>query len=291
MADILVVGNATLDIVNLVDSYPREDDEVRASAQFRRRGGNAANTAVALAQLGHATAFAGTLADEPNGRTILDDLTQHGVTTAHVRMIAQGKVPTSYVSLSRATGSRTIVHYRDLPEYAATDFTCIPLEGIDWIHFEGRNLDEVRHMLRDSRTREPHVRLSLEAEKPRPGMEALFADVDVVLFSRVYARHHGFEEAAGFLHAQHARHPHAVLACGWGAEGAWAMSPAGELVSTPAFPPPQVVDTLGAGDVFNAGMIDALARGAALQDALVHAARIAGHKCGRHGIELKPEPS
>lgn len=286
MAHILVVGNATLDIVNLVDSYPREDDEVRAVAQFRRRGGNAANTAVALAQLGHATAFAGTLTDEPDGRTILDDLTQHGVTTAHVRMVAQGKVPTSYVSLSRATGSRTIVHYRDLPEYAAAEFARIPLEGIDWIHFEGRNLDEVQPMLRDSRTRAPQARLSLEAEKPRPGMEALFADVDVVLFSRVYARHHGFEDAAGFLCAQHARHSHAVLACGWGTEGAWAMAPTGEQLYTPAFPPPQVVDTLGAGDVFNAGMIDALARRTTLQDALVHAARIAGRKCGRYGIEV-----
>lgn len=290
MTRILVVGNATLDIVNLVDSYPREDDEVRASAQFRRRGGNAANTAVALAQLGHATAFAGTLADEPDGQTILDDLTRHGVNTAHVRMIAQGKAPTSYVSLSRATGSRTIVHYRDLPEYPAADFARIPLEDFDWIHFEGRNLDEVMHMLRDSRSRAPRARLSLEAEKPRPGMEALFAHVDVVLFSRVYARHHGFEGAATFLRAQHARHPHAALACGWGAEGAWAISPAGELVSTPAFPPPQVVDTLGAGDVFNAGMIDALVRGATLQDALVHAARVAGDKCGRHGIDVRPIP-
>jgi ketohexokinase len=285
MARVLVVGNATLDIVNLVDRYPHEDEEVRASAQFRRRGGNAANTAVALAQLGHTTAFVGTLADEPDGRTILDDFARHGVITDQVHTIAQGKVPTSYVSLSRATGSRTIVHYRDLPEYRAADFAHIDFTGIDWIHFEGRNLDEVTLMLRDCRARAPHARLSLEAEKPRAGMEALFAWMDVVLCSRGYAEHHGYTHAEEFLREQHARHPQAVFACGWGALGAFAVAN-GKVLFTPAFAPPKVVDTLGAGDIFNAGFIDALLRDQPPAEALIHAARLAGHKCGQYGIEL-----
>ncbi|VAX01070.1 hypothetical protein MNBD_GAMMA19-1040, partial [hydrothermal vent metagenome] len=53
MARVLVVGIATLDIINTVDDYPEEDTEVRASTQVMRRGGNACNTAVVLQQLGH----------------------------------------------------------------------------------------------------------------------------------------------------------------------------------------------------------------------------------------------
>jgi len=284
MARVLVVGNATLDIVHLVETYPREDDEVRAGAQFRRRGGNAANTAVALAQLGHDVAFLGTLADEPDARTLLEDFAEQGVDTAHVRTVAGGKVPTSYVTLSRATGSRTIVHYRDLGEYRAADFAHVDVQSAAWVHFEGRNLDELAKMLRDCRARQPRAVLSLEAEKPRPGLEALFGLVDVVLFSRGYALHHGHARAEDLLRAVHAQHPQLTLACGWGAEGAWAAAPSGELLFTPAFAPPQVVDTLGAGDVFNAGMIDALVRSAPLAEALAHGAQVAGRKCGHHGI-------
>ena len=39
MAKILAVGIATLDIINLVDSYPSEDTEVRALSQRKLRGG------------------------------------------------------------------------------------------------------------------------------------------------------------------------------------------------------------------------------------------------------------
>ena len=45
MSRILVVGNATLDIIHSVDHYPAEDEELRASTQRRVRGGNAATTA------------------------------------------------------------------------------------------------------------------------------------------------------------------------------------------------------------------------------------------------------
>ena len=51
MAKLLGIGNATLDVIHLVDGYPRENDEVRARERYVRRGGNTANTLVVLSQL------------------------------------------------------------------------------------------------------------------------------------------------------------------------------------------------------------------------------------------------
>jgi len=45
-----------------------------------------------------------------------------------------------------------------------------------------------------------------------------------------------------------------------------------------------VVDTLGAGDVFNAGLIHQLAQGHGLDIALIEASRLAGKKCGVYGL-------
>src|SRR5512139_1398226 len=122
LSRILAVGNATLDIINTVDGYPAEDMEVRAIAQQIRRGGNAANTLVALNQLGHHSSWAGTLANEPDGSLILADLLRNHINTGAVHTVAHGKVPTSYVALNQRNGSRTIIHYRDLPEYHHSDF-------------------------------------------------------------------------------------------------------------------------------------------------------------------------
>jgi len=285
MARILAVGNATLDIINVVDRYPHEDQEIRALSQHHQRGGNTANTLVALSQLGNDCAWAGTLAAEPDAQLIRDDLLAHGVDLSAVHTVPHGKVPTSYVTLSRHSGSRTIVHFRDLPEYDAHHFNAIDLAGFDWVHFEGRNLEEISQMLLRIRRERPELRCSLEAEKPRPGIEKLFAKVDVLMFSKEYALHQGCQSAAEFLEQMEKQGLHAEMSCAWGAEGAYALTREGKIIHTPAFPPPKVVDTLGAGDVFNAGLIDQLVRECAIETAIIEAARLAGKKCGKYGLD------
>lgn len=53
----------------------------------------------------------------------------------------------------------------------------------------------------------------------------------------------------------------AVLICAWAEKGADAMGPDGAVVHSDAFPPEALVDTLGAGDTFNASVIFSLCNG------------------------------
>ncbi len=285
MARILAVGNATLDVINVVDDYPQEDQEVRASSQQFRRGGNACNTLAVLSQLGNDCSWAGTLADEPDAAMIRADLEEHTIDYTAVHTTGRGKVPTSYISLSRLNGSRTIVHYRDLPEYRFADFSRIDLNTLDWIHFEGRNIDELKRMLVHARADQPNLLVSLEVEKPREGIEELFGYADLLLFSKEYALHSGSHDSENFLQKMATRKLDALLSCTWGEKGASAIDREGTLFHAPAFPPALVVDTLGAGDTFNAGMIDQLLQGHSLEMALIEASRLAGKKCGRYGLK------
>ena len=285
MARILGIGNAAVDIINRVERYPAEDDEVRALDQRRVRGGNCANTLAVLAQLGHDCAWGGTLADDPEAAVIRDDLTGHGIDLTPAHEVPGGAVPTSYVTLSAQTGSRTIVHYRDLPEYPAEAFAALDLAGYDWVHFEGRNLDGIGPMLERLRAQRPGLPCSLEVEKPRDGIERLFPLVDLVLFSRVYAEARGCDDPQSFLAGVRERAPHADRVCAWGADGAYGLTADGEGFAVDAFPPPRVVDTLGAGDVFNAGVIDGRVGGMPLAAAVEAGARLAGRKCGQEGLD------
>lgn len=284
MAHILAVGNATLDVINIVDSYPHEDQEVRAQSQHRNRGGNATNTLVVLSQLGHDCAWAGTLAAEPDAERIEADLHEHRIDLGAVHTVANGKVPTSYVTLSRLSGSRTIVHFRDLPEYHSRDFARIDLERFDWIHFEGRNVAEVKVMLERLHREQPQVRCSIEVEKQREGIEQLFGYADLLMFSREYALRMGSQSAGQFLQRMQRMGLSAQMTCTWGERGAHALNREGEIFHAPAFSPSLVVDTLGAGDVFNAGIIDQLVQGHSLELALIEASRLAGKKCGLYGL-------
>ena len=278
---ILGVGIATLDVISVVDRYPSEDAEVRALERHQRRGGNCTNSLAVLAQLGHRVSWAGTVADDAESSVLLAAMAHEHI-DAMRRVVCPGaRTPLSHVVVSRATGSRTIVHHRDLPELDAAAFAEVPLQGYDWVHFEGRNVPALGTML--ERVRDFGTPCSLEIEKPREGIEALLALPDLLLFSRYYARHCGFASASRFLQALPRRTSQAAF-CGWGEEGGWAIGQDGGTHHSPAYPPPAVLDTLGAGDAFNAACIDGVLRGLSAAATLREACRLAGTKCGRPGL-------
>ena len=289
MTRVLGIGVATYDVINTVEAYPPEDAKVRIIEQRTARGGNAANTLEVLSRLGCQCAWGGVLAADAASEWIREDLQRCGVDTRHARTEAHGTAPTSYILLSRATGSRTIAHLRNLPEFSDVDFARIDVSGYDWIHFEGRNIEATLNML-TSLARDRHRAVcSVEVEKPRDGIEQLFEHAPVLLFSRDYVRAIGWTAAVEFLEDMHRRLPRSQVICTWGEAGAYAVGPEGRLLHLPAHPPPAVVETVGAGDTFNAGVIHRLAARGTLEEALAQGCRLAGNKCGRVGFEVAIE--
>lgn len=287
MSQILLAGTATLDIVNTVERYPQEDDEIRARASRASSGGNAANSAAVLASLGHQAHLCAVLSDDVSSAGLRDALQSAGVDLRHCPQ-RHGATPTSYITLSAANGSRTIIHHRNLPELEVEDIARIPLEDYDWVHFEGRNVATTAQQIRLARRRLRDQPISVEIEKPRPGIQRLFPYADVLLFSRAFARAYGFTAASELLVALRPQAPQAILICAWGEEGAWALAHGQrrqcDCAHAPAFDAGPTVDSLGAGDTFNAGVIDALSSGALLDEALAHANRRAGLKVAREGL-------
>jgi ketohexokinase len=284
MARILGIGNATLDSIHTVDDYPPENAEVRCTARELCCGGNTANLLVVLAQLGHTCSLAGVLTDDSEGRRVSGDLVSNGVDITPCHTSSTGTMPVSSVLLSAATGSRTIVHYRDLPEYTYRDFSSLDLQLFDWLHFEGRNIVALKDMLHWSREHYPAIPRSLEVEKPRDGIEDLFGLADVLLFSRDYVRHRKYGQPEQLLQVIHADFPEALLFCTWGGKGAIAIDRHGQVYRQPALAPDRVIDTLGAGDTFNAAVINGSLAGLDSAELLYQACVLAGRKCTQHGF-------
>jgi len=285
MTNILAVGIATLDIINTVDSYPAENAEVRALSQRCCRGGNAANTLTVLQQLGNQCSWLGVLSNEPSSALIHNDFTRSGINYQSAYLYDGGKTPTSYVTLNKKNGSRTIVHHRDLPEFSFESFKAVDLTPYDWIHFEGRNVAETVKMVLHANTCAPNTPISIEIEKQRPGIEELFPLANYLIFSHDYAVQQGLEQPEELLYTvrQAAENTHIIST--WGETGAYALNVDGTLHHSISFPPPIIVDTLGAGDTFNAGLIHALSNHHDLGSALIEACRLAGKKCGIEGFQ------
>jgi fructokinase len=257
-----VVGEALIDL-----SAPADD-----GASIARPGGSPMNVAIGLARLGQPTAFAGRLSDDPIGTLLRRHLERSGV---DLRYVTESTDP-STIALVELSGGQARYEFSlrgaDF-QWTADELAFLPGGAVavhfgslaSWLPPGAAAIAAVVGRLRADGSilisYDPNVRPSLlpDAAAARRQIEASIGLAHVVKASS--------EDLAWLYGAQTAE----AAAERWlelgtelvvitaGPDGATAWTRGHPPVTRPAFPSP-LADTVGAGDAFMSGLLDALAR-------------------------------
>ena len=279
MTTILTVGVAVIDIVMSVDSLPRKPEKYRARDAAIVGGGCAANAAAAVARLGGRSLLAARTGQDQIGDMIVAGLAGEGVDCTLVRRIPGGRSSFSSIYVD-AAGDRQIVNFRDM----ALSFDA------SWL--EQRIPDNVDAVLADTRWPQgAAVAMKVARARGIPGIldaEAPVREADDALrqASHIAFSAQGLRDFAGVDDLDDALAKAREETSAWvcvtdGAAGVTFFED-GERANEPAFPV-DVVDTLGAGDVWHGAFALALGEGQRARSAIRFASAVAALKCTRFG--------
>jgi fructokinase len=295
---ITVVGEALLDLVAGADAH----------SFAAHPGGSPANVAVGLARLGVPVTLATQLGDDLPGRLVADHLRASDV----VLQLLPARSSSTSLALA-AVDERGVASYDfrlawDVTQgpAIATDCVCLHTGSLATALAPGADVLEAL-MAREHRrgavtiSLDPNIRPSLagsrDAERSRVERQASLADIVKVSSEDLHWLYPDLEPMA--VASRWLASGPALVVVTLGAEGAYGRTRAAE-VNRPARPV-HVVDTVGAGDAFTSGLLDALRRsdrlgGAnhgrlaamdaeALGDAVDFAMEVAAMTCARAGAE------
>lgn len=306
MNEVVVIGDANVDIIV---PFPKFVDETRSRTTWEQPqmqgGGTCANTAVALSRLAVPVLFIGTIGDDQYGQYVRRTFSDAGVDTTG--LVADSRWNTVGVfAFVDEHGERYLWGWpREKQSFKELDADMIPMHRVrsaSWLHASGMV------MAYDTSARETLIHVFEEAHAAGvptsfdlnlrilngeldssmyQALSRLIPNVDYLLGSgpdefSYMGEHSSWKDNA----AEFATGGRTVIVRD-GARGAYALQN-GMCYEEAAFPI-EVEDTLGAGDVFNAGFIMAMLHKHTLREALIISNAVSAYTVERKGSRSSPD--
>lgn len=249
-ADMLAIGENSLDFVGVGPSVRGFPDKASLSSFSQMVGGQAATAAVACARQGFRARYLGAFGDDGFGREVRLTLEGAGV---EVIAVERTGVPsrTALILVDEATGDRSVLERLD------------PALRLDANGVDRAAVEQARTLLVDATHPDASIaalRLAraggiptiVDVDRAVPQAEAILALADVAIVPRGFLARWGREPGAALASLAAEFRP-AVAIATLGAEGALARIGTHEVL-VPGYRVP-VVDTTGAGDAFRGGLV------------------------------------
>lgn len=302
ISGVCVLGDPAVDLIVRLPEK-RNGEKVMLHEPNLYPGGSGANTAVALARLGIHTQFIGTVGKDQYGQAVVDDFVSEHVEIDQL-FIEPALSTVCVFAFVDQDGERYLWGWpRSNQAYTAIEFEKLDLERIrqaGWLHTTGlllakessgryTTLDVLKWAHKNGVVTSLDLNLRISADS----LEKTYQDVvNRAVSSSKYIL--GSEQEFALLHASHDWQKavaeldrlQKIIVVRRGEQGSILFTQ-GQHIESPAFRV-KVVDTVGAGDVFDAGFISALLHEQDYATALQWGNAVAGYTIMNEGARTSP---
>ncbi|XP_022758568.1 uncharacterized protein LOC111305361 [Durio zibethinus] len=172
---VLGCGAVSVDFLATVASYPNPDDKIRSTSLKVQGGGNAGNALTCAARLGLNPRLISKVANDAQGKSILEELEADGVNTSFFIVSEEGNSPFTYVIVDNQTKTRTCIHTPGYPPLIPGELSksslLSALDGANMVYFDGRQHETALVVAKEA-TRK-NIPILVEAERKREGLDDL----------------------------------------------------------------------------------------------------------------------
>lgn len=273
MASGIFVGLSTIDVVYGVDEFPAANTKIAARSQEIFVGGPATNAAVTFARLGGEAALVTASGRSTLAALVQDELKKYKVQLVDLNPESEGAPALSSVTVDRH-GNRNVVSanaIRVVPPQAKVDANL--LDNARALMMDGHFMEACQTWASAAKARSKPV--VLDGGSWKDGTEQLLKSVHTAICSADFLPPgcSSRDEVVEFLKNRGV----ANIAITNGAEAIHFVS--GQSSGTIAVPQVEVIDTMGAGDVFHGAYCFYLSIGRGFIESLAEAAKVAAESC------------
>ena len=271
----LFFGLITIDLHFFSDHFPEENSKTKAKRFDSYIGGPATNAAITFKHLGGTSKLVTAVGQNSFRSMIYDRINNYDLEI--IDLIEKDKAEPIFASIltNESTGSRTIFSYHPSQVNRMHNFTDV--DNYDIVMFDGFYMDSAIALAKECYTR--GITTVLDGGSWKNGTEALLKYIDVAICSEEF-------EPPGVIHPEDVT---AYLLCHGVKKAAITRGERsiivneGEVNYLIEVPQVDVIDTLGAGDIFHGAFCYHFADSRELQLSLEKAAEVAAISCTHRG--------
>jgi sulfofructose kinase len=288
--DVVGIGRNSWDRIIIVDTYPARDSKVEAKQIDNQAGGQVATTLVAASRMGLSTRYLGKFGDDAAGRAVRGALARENIDLSESKVVDTVSNQTAFIVVDRKHKTRNVFSYSD-PRLKVTtdDFSYEAITSGKILFLGARNPQSMISFARDGRN--AGCVIVLDADSTNEGIDELMSLADIVISPESFPSKFTGEKSYQRALQDMAQMGPKIVCCTLGERGCIALYQNEVYECSP--PDIEVLDTTGAGDVFQGAFLVGLLEEMPFQKMLQFSSAAAALKCrslgGQKGIPTRKD--